>query len=73
MLYRNSQIAEDFKKVIALEPKNADAHYYLGMTYLDLDQRDKAKEVFQMTRELNPTYKYVSFPAWRDCRGRTQI
>ncbi len=61
VLYRYSQIAEDFKKVIALEPKNADAHYYIGMTYLDLDQRDKAKEVFQMTRELNPTYKYVSF------------
>ena len=60
-LFRYSQIAEDFKKVIALEPKNADAHYYLGMTNLDLDQRDKAKEVFQKTRELDPTYKDVSF------------
>ena len=61
VLYRYSQIAEDFKKVIALEPKNTDAHYYLGMTYLDLDQRDKAKEIFQITRELNPKYKDVSF------------
>ena len=61
ILYRSSQIAEDFKKVAALEPKNADAHYYLGMTYLDLDQSDKAKEVFQITRGLNPKFKGVSF------------
>ena len=61
VLYRNSQIAKDFEKVVALEPKNADAHYYLGMIYLDLDQRDKAKEAFQMTRKLNPNYKDVSF------------
>lgn len=60
VLYLNSQIAEDFKKVIALDPKNDDAHYYLGMIYVDLDQQDKAKEVFQKTRELNPKYKDVS-------------
>lgn len=60
-LYRSSQIAEDFKKVIALEPENVDAHYFLGMTYLDLDQFEKAKEVFQITRELEPAYKDVSF------------
>lgn len=60
-LYPNSQIAEDFKKVVALEPENADAHYFLGMTYLDLDRLEKAKEVLQTTREIDPGYKDVSF------------
>jgi len=57
VLYRYSQIAEDFKQVVALEPKNADAHSYLGMTYLDLDQRREAKEFFLKTLRLNRKYK----------------
>ncbi|MCZ6676130.1 MAG: tetratricopeptide repeat protein [Candidatus Poribacteria bacterium] len=57
VLYRYSQIAEDFKQVVALEPRNADAHYYLGMTYVDLDQQKKAKTYFQTALKFNRKYK----------------
>ena len=58
-LYRYGQIAEDFKKVIALEPDNSDAHYYLGMTYVDLDQREDAKEILLKTLQFEKKYKGV--------------
>ena len=58
-LYRYGQIAEDFKKVIALEPNNSDAHYYLGMTYVDIDQREKAKEILLKTLQFEKKYKGV--------------
>ena len=58
-LYRYGQIAEDFRKVIALEPNNSDAHYYLGMTYVDLDQREKAKEILLKTLQFEKKYKGV--------------
>ena len=58
-LYRYSQIAEDFKQVIALEPNNPDAHYYLGMTYIDLDQRQNAKEMLLKTLQFNKQYKGI--------------
>ncbi len=60
VLYRYSQIVEDFKRVIVLEPKNLDAHYYLGMTYMDLDQRHKAREIFQKALKLNRKYQGVN-------------
>ena len=56
VLYRYSQIAEDFKQAVSLEPGNVDAHYHLGMTYIDLDRRDRAKETFRETLRLNPKY-----------------
>ena len=55
-LYRYGQIAEDFQRVIALEPNNSDAYYYLGMTYIDLDQHQNAKEIFLKTLEFNIEY-----------------
>ena len=58
-LYRYGQIAEDFKKVIDLEPNNSDALYYLGMTYIDLDQRDQAKEILLKTLQFEKKYKGV--------------
>ena len=58
-LYRYGQIAEDFKRVIALEPNNSDAHYYLGMTYVDLDQREDAKEILLKTLQFEKKYKGV--------------
>ena len=58
-LYRYGQIAEEFKKVIALEPNNSDGHYYLGMTYVDLDQREKAKEILLKTLQFEKKYKGV--------------
>ena len=58
-LYRNSQIAENFKRVIALEPNNSEAYYYLGMTYIDLDQRQNAKEILLKTLQFDQQYKGV--------------
>ena len=58
-LYRYGQIAEDFKAVIALEPDNSDALYYLGMTYVDLDQRENAKEILLKTLQSKKKYKGV--------------
>ena len=58
-LYRYGQIAEDFKRAIALEPNNSDAHYYLGMTYVDLDQREDAKEILLKTLQFEKKYKGV--------------
>ena len=58
-LYRYGQIAEDFKKAIVLEPNNSDAHYYLGMTYVDLDQREAAKEILLKTLQFEKKYKGV--------------
>ncbi len=58
-LYRYGQIAEDFKRVIVIEPDNSDAHYYLGMTYVDLDQRQEAKEILLKTLQFKKKYKGV--------------
>ena len=58
-LYRYGQIVEDFKRAIALEPNNSDAHYYLGMTYVDLDQREEAKEILLKTLQFKKQYKAV--------------
>ena len=58
-LYRYGQIAEDFKRVIALDPNSSEAHYYLGMTYIDLDQRQDAKEIFLKTLQFGKKYKGV--------------
>ena len=58
-LYRYGQIVEDFKRAIALEPNNPDAHYYLGMTYVDLDQRKEAKEILLKTLQFKKQYKAV--------------
>ena len=58
-LYRYGQIAEDFKRAIALEPNNSDAYYYLGMTYIDLDQREDAKEILLKTLQFEKKYKGV--------------
>ena len=58
-LYRNSQIAEDFKRVIALEPNNSEAYYHLGMTYIDLDQYQNAKDILLKTLQFNEKYKGI--------------
>ena len=60
ILHRSSKIAEDFKQVITLQPKNTDAHYYLAMTELDLDNRYKAKELFEKTLSIQPEYNGVN-------------
>ena len=58
-LYRYGQIVEDFKRVVALEPNNSDGYYYLGMTYVDLDQREGAKDILLKTLQFKKQYKEV--------------
>ena len=55
-LYLSSEVAADFKTVVEIEPKNADAHYFLGLTYLDMDNRDSARQYFVKTLKLRSNY-----------------
>ena len=55
--YSSSQIAEDFKQVTQIDPKNADAHYHLAMTLLDWDKQLEARNVFEKVLKLNPKYE----------------
>ena len=58
-LYRNGQIAEDFKRVIALKPNDSEAYYYLGMTYMDMDLREDAEEILLKTLQFKQQYKGI--------------
>jgi tetratricopeptide (TPR) repeat protein len=40
------------EKLILLYPKNAEAHYYLGIAYKGLGQMDKAKQILQHSKTL---------------------
>src|SRR5687768_10338296 len=35
-----------FEKMIAANPNNIDAIYWLGQTYLDMDQNDQARQLY---------------------------
>ena len=58
-LYRSSQILEDFRQVVDLDPKNVDAHYYIGTLQLWIEQHKLAEETFQKVIQLDPKYKGV--------------
>ncbi len=58
-LYRSSQILEDFKQVVDLEPKNVEAHYHIGTLQLYIEQHKLAEETFQKVIRLDPKYKSV--------------
>jgi cytochrome c-type biogenesis protein CcmH/NrfG len=48
---------KDWRAVIAIDPKNADAHYYLGFMYLDSASPDmaKVKAEWQKVIDIDPT------------------
>ena len=48
------QAKEEFLKVIALEPKNEEAHYSLARTCLSLSQFDEAEQYYSRCTEINP-------------------
>ena len=58
-LYRNSQILEDFKQVAALQPRNREADYRIGLIYLDIDRHRLARKVFENMRAYAPEYRGV--------------
>ncbi len=59
-LYRYSQILEDFKQVTELQPRNAQAHYYVGTINLEMDNHRQAATAFQKVLSLTPKYRGVN-------------
>ncbi len=58
-VYRYSQILEDFKQVAELQPRNADAHYHVGVINLEIDRHRQAQTAFQKVLALKPKYRGV--------------
>jgi hypothetical protein len=62
ILWNQSKAAEAqvlFEKAIALDPKMADAHYFLGMTLVNQNKLKEAKVPFEAYMKLAPTGKYA--------------
>ncbi len=51
-----------FQKILDLDPINADAYYYLGMTYSKMEEFDKAVSYYQKALKLNPELAKTHFP-----------
>jgi Tfp pilus assembly protein PilF len=47
------QAIEQFQHILAVDPNNSSANYFLATSYLEMHQRDKAKEFFQKTLALD--------------------
>jgi tetratricopeptide (TPR) repeat protein len=52
---------ENFVKAEKTLPKDADIPFYLGLTYLQLKQKDKAIEYFKKAVKINPNYLDARF------------
>ncbi len=52
---------EKFLKVLDLDPLNADAYYYLGMTYSQMEEFYKAISYYQKALRLNPELTKTHF------------
>jgi glycosyltransferase involved in cell wall biosynthesis len=46
-----------FSKAISVNPKNADTHFNLGLTYRNMGDAEKARKEFTIALYLNPDYK----------------
>ena len=53
--------APDFERVIAVDPNDADSHYFLGQDYMALQQYSGAIAAFRKTLELNPFHASACF------------
>ena len=58
-LYRYSQILQDFKQVVKLQPRNRKANYQLGVIYLEIDRHRLAKDVFENMLSYAPKYRGI--------------
>jgi tetratricopeptide (TPR) repeat protein len=55
---KNWQVALDaFNKVLAKDPRNANAHNYLGYTYRNMGQFDLAFKHYEEALRLNPKHR----------------
>lgn len=50
-----AQAIEQFNHILAIDPKNASAHYFIGASYLEMHNLVKAKNSFQQALLLEPT------------------
>jgi Flp pilus assembly protein TadD len=56
MYYERFKSAKDvFEKLIAANPKNEDAAYWLGQAYIGLEDVAKAKQTYQAALQANAT------------------
>ncbi len=55
-LYLMSDIADDFRAVAKLEPKRLEARYWLGKTFVEMDQEELARQTFQNLLKLDAKY-----------------
>lgn len=53
--------AQDFERVIALDPRDADSQYFLGQNYMALHQYPKAIAAFDAALKLNPFHASAAF------------
>ena len=57
--YKNGkykEALEDFRKAVASFPDDPDVPFYIGLTYLQLNETDKAVEYFKGTLAKDPEY-----------------
>lgn len=55
-LHLMSDVADDFRAVAKLEPKRLEARYWLGKTFVEMEQEELARQTFQDLLKLNPKY-----------------
>lgn len=62
MVDKNPQEAKSLLlKAIELDPKNAQAHFQLGLTYMSLKNSPKAMEAYQKSIQLDPNFPGAYF------------
>jgi len=49
---QNDAAVQQFSEILNVEPANVDAHWGLGLAYLGLNQREKARETFLKVKDL---------------------
>ena len=54
--FKNAE--QTFQKLLAVNPNNADATYWLGQTYLDKDDNDAARQLYDKALAANGITHY---------------
>jgi Tfp pilus assembly protein PilF len=49
----NEKAEKEFIEVTSLNPGSTQAHYYLALTYLSLDKRDKAYDEYRIINAID--------------------
>ncbi len=55
-LHRNKEAIEVFKKELAKTPEDANIHYYMGISYFNLKEYDKAISRFDTALGIKPDF-----------------